>query len=412
MKSTTRTILYFVAAVLISAALAVTVTVTVMRSTQSDTVVLTQTQYDELSNLLVIQEIMEKIKTDALDGDVSDAVLIRGAAEGMLSAIQDNYGEYYSAEEYDEYLSRLNGEYSGIGVLVGQPDGIGAAILDVYEETPAEAAGLKTGDIITMVDGDGVANLQLEELASLVSRSAGEAVMLTIDRSGEIIEVSVISDVINVKRVHYYLYNEYTGYIRIDSFTGSCADEFNEAYKDLTERGMRSLVIDLRNNPGGSLSSVVDITDVLLGNSVIVSVMGNGADTERVYRSSGSAISIPLAVLVNENSASASEILAGAVQDNGAGVIVGITTYGKGTVQTTMRLSRNGGWLKLTTDAYYTPSGANINGVGITPDVTVDLPAELKLLPIDEIDQDADVQLWAALDEVRAQANERQSGAA
>ena len=169
---------------------------------------------------------------------------------------------------------------------------------------------------------------------------------------------------------------------------------------------MRSLVIDLRNNPGGSLTDVVSIADTLLGKGTIVSVRGRLEAEGKEYSSNAKGVEVPMAVLVNENSASASEILAAAVQDFEAGIVVGMTTYGKGVVQTTMQIEGNRAWLKLTTDAYYTPKGANIDGTGVTPDIEIDLPEELKGLAIDEIEQDDDAQLWAALDYVRALANE------
>ena len=211
---------------------------------------------------------------------------------------------------------------------------------------------------------------------------------------------------LNLSRVTSALFNQRTGYIRISMFTGNCATEFSEAIKDLTDRGMRSLVIDLRNNPGGSLSDVVSIADTLLGEGTIVSVRGRAESEGEVYKSNAKGVKVPIAVIVNENSASASEILAAAVQDFQAGAVVGMTTYGKGVVQTTKQIEGNRAWLKLTSDAYYTPNGANIDGVGVTPDIEIDLPEELKGLAIDQIEQDDDAQLWAALDYVRTLADE------
>lgn len=401
MKSLTRTILYFALAVLISASVAVALTITIMNSGDSDKVVLSADEYAEMNETRVFREIMDKIDSEALNGAVDHDVLIEYAANGMLEGIGDNYAAYYTAEEYEDYLSRINGEYNGIGVLVSQPDDVGAAVLDVYDDTPAMAAGIKTNDIITAVDGVSVAGMQLDELSAAINAEIDTAVELTLIRGEETLTVSVTSGAINIKRVEYALFNEYTGYIRIDMFTGNCVEEFNEAFKDLTERGMKSLVIDLRNNPGGSLSDVVDIADTLLGDCVIVTVQDRTGEDAKVYRSSGKALKVPLAIIVNGNSASASEILASAVQDNGAGVIVGMPTYGKGVVQTTMRLDSNGAWLKLTTDAYYTPNGTDLNGTGVTPDVEVDLPDDMQGTAITDLDQAEDAQLWAALNYVR-----------
>ena len=167
---------------------------------------------------------------------------------------------------------------------------------------------------------------------------------------------------------------------------------------------MRSLVIDIRDNPGGELGQVVSVADALMKEGVIVSVRGTDGQDE-VFRSDAKGINVPLAVLVNENSASASEILAAAVQDSGTGTIVGTKTYGKGVVQTTLQLQSNKGWVKLTTAAYYTPSGEYVDGTGVQPDIDIDLADNVKGLPVVRIDEDDDAQLWAALDEVREQAD-------
>ncbi len=322
----------------------------------------------------------------------------------MVISLGDPYSAYYTDEEYQSYLSNINGSYNGIGILIGQPDDTGAAILDVYDNTPAAESGILAGDIITAVDGASIKGMLLEELSAAVDRDAGQSIVLTILRGEESMDITLTCGSINIRRVEHFLYNQRTGYIRISMFTGNCAEEFKEAIKDLTDRGMKSLVIDLRNNPGGTLSDVVAVADALLGDCTIVSVRGKMDAEGEVYTSNKKGVIVPIAVIVNENSASASEILAAAVQENGAGVVIGMTTYGKGVVQTTERIQADGSWLKLTTDAYYTPTGRNINGSGVTPDIEVDLPEELKGTPIDQLDQEQDAQLWAALDYVREQA--------
>ncbi|HWR18911.1 MAG TPA: S41 family peptidase [Clostridia bacterium] len=405
MRSWQRTTLYFLAVILITAAVTAGVTVSIMNRNAPDTVVMSVEEYSKLREVLVFREIMDKIASEALHSDIDRKTLVETGARGMLSALNDTYAEYYTAEEYEAYLSRINGEYNGIGILVGQPDEIGAQVLDVYEDNPADIAGVQTGDIITAVDGKSMAGVQLDELVAAVDVAIGETVNLTILRGTQTLELPVTSAAINIKRVSYALFKEHTGYIRLDMFTGNCVDEFEEALRNLNERGMKSLVIDLRNNPGGSLDDVVEIADMLLGDCTIVSLKGNDSEDDRIFTSKGQPLKVPLAILVNENSASASEILAGAIQDNNAGMVVGMKTFGKGIVQTTMPLESNGSWLKMTTEEYFTPSGVNIHGVGITPDIIVDLPADMKGTPIDQINQEKDAQLWEALDYVRAEAN-------
>ncbi len=406
MKPKLRTALYFAGAVIIAALISAGVTMQLYNQSRKDVVTLTTEEYSSLTDIMALDEIIDDIESDSFYESPSREELITAAAKGMVSSINDPYAQYYTDEEYQEYLTSISGSYDGIGILIGQPTESGAEILDVYEDTPASEAGLQTGDIITAVDGQNTAEMELEEISTLVVNDGTKSVKLTIHREGEEdFTVEVTPARVNVKHVEHFLYNYHTGYIRISMFTGNCAEEFREAVKDLTDRNMTSLVIDLRNNPGGLLKDVVSIADTLLGECTIVTVK-DGDGSEEVYTSNKKGVSVPIAIIVNENSASASEILASAVQDNGAGVVVGMTTYGKGVVQNTRQITSNGAWLKMTVSAYYTPSGASIDGVGVVPDIEVDLPEEMKGTAIDELDQEQDAQLWAALDYVREQAGE------
>ena len=405
MKSQWRTALYFAAAIIITALVSSAVTMHIYNNKRGDEVMLPASEYAELTDVMALDEVMKSIDEYYYFEAPQREQLVKSAAYGMVASLNDPYSAYFTDEEYQRYLSSINGAYDGIGVLIGQPTEDGAEILDVYEDTSASEAGLLAGDFIVAVDGTGVSGLTLEEISTLIARGNGEAVKLTIKRGEESFDVDVVSGTVNIKRVEHFLYNHHTGYIRISMFSGNCAEEFREAIKDLTERRMTCLVIDLRNNPGGLLKDVVSIADTLLGECTIVTVRSNGGE-EEVYTSNKKGVSVPVAIIVNENSASASEILAAAVQDNEAGIIVGMPTFGKGIVQTTRRLESNGAWLKLTTSAYYTPSGKSINGTGVTPDLEVDLPEEMKSTPIDKLDQEQDAQLWAALDYVRELAGE------
>ncbi len=405
MKSQWRTALYFAAAIIITALVSSAVTMHIYNNKRGDEVMLPASEYAELTDVMALDEVMKSIDEYYYFEAPQREQLVKSAANGMVASLNDPYSAYFTDEEYQRYLSSINGAYDGIGVLIGQPTEDGAEILDVYEDTSASEAGLLAGDFIVAVDGTGVSGLTLEEISTLIARGNGEAVNLTIKRGEESFDVDVVSGTVNIKRVEHFLYNHHTGYIRISMFSGNCAEEFREAIKDLTERRMTCLVIDLRNNPGGLLKDVVSIADTLLGECTIVTVRSNGGE-EEVYTSNKKGVSVPVAIIVNENSASASEILAAAVQDNEAGIIVGMPTFGKGIVQTTRRLESNGAWLKLTTSAYYTPSGKSINGTGVTPDLEVDLPEEMKSTPIDKLDQEQDAQLWAALDYVRELAGE------
>ena len=406
MKAATKRILYFAAAVLISVFISAGATVFFMNRQRGDRVVLSSEEYQVLNKLFPLSELIKTVKTEHYGEQVSDARFLEGALKGAASCFGDPYARYFTEEEYSAYLTKLEGEYNGIGVIVGQPDSFGVPVLKVYAESPAQTSGLQIGDRIVSVDGILLLGLSLEEVELMFAGEKGSEVSLEIMRKEQKLELTIVRGIISTSRVDNKLFLQRSGYIRIDKFTGTAGEEFHEALRDLNERGMRSLIIDLRNNPGGELQQVVSIADALLGDCMIVAVKQANGD-EQIYRSDVKGIGVPLAVLVNENSASASEILAAAVKDNKAGIVVGKTTYGKGVVQTTLQLKSNGGWLKLTTAAYYTPNGYSVDGLGVQPDIDVDLAADIKDLPIDLIEQDDDAQLWAALDEVRALADER-----
>jgi len=408
MKQGVRTALYFVAAVVITAVISVAVTLTVINRGRGDRVVLDTGTYQSYQSLAPLLELKDTILKEHYGKAVTSDSLLEGALKGMIGSLDDPYARYYTEEEYKAYLEKLGGAYHGIGALVGQPDEKGVPVLKVYEDSPAQKAGILDGDIITAVDGNTLANLTMEEVEAFFGGKDGTTVHLDILRNGAPQTMDVTRGQGVVNRVTHKLLNQRTGYIRIDQFTGTARDEFTEALRDLTDKSMRCLVLDLRDDPGGELSQVVAIADELLPEGVIVTVRSTDGKAD-VYKSDAKCVTVPMAVLVNENSASASEILAAAIQDSGAGTVVGTKTYGKGVVQTTAELASNGGWVKLTTAAYFTPGGANVDGRGVQPDIEVDLAENIKGKPISEIDTDDDAQLWAALDEVRDQADAQSS---
>lgn len=405
MKSLKRTILYYAAAIISAALISSAVTILLIRNGQKDSVILTVDEYSQIRDAVALQEIADVIDAQYYGDKPSREELINQAARGMVASLGDPYSEYFTEEEYNAYISNMNGQYSGIGILLSQPNETGAVVMDVYEGNPAAEAGIATGDVITHVGGKSVVGMTMDELTNEIWGEDGTELELSVLRDAEQLTFTVTRGPVNVKRVDSRLFNEKTGYIRIDMFTGNCVTEFEEALRDLTDRGMRSLLIDLRNNPGGSLDAVVSIADMVLQSGTIVSIRHGDDDQGSVYTSDAKGVNVPIAVLVNGNSASASEILAGAVQDLEAGVVVGMPTFGKGIVQTSLRINANQAWLKLTTDAYYTPNGSNIHGIGIMPDIEVDLDPEFDNVPISQIPQDEDAQLWAALDYIREQAN-------
>lgn len=327
---------------------------------------------------------------DEVDADA----LVEGIYSGYASALGDPYTEYYDKEEAQALLENTNGEFSGIGATLTQASGdTGVTIVNVYKDSPADKAGLKAGDILYQVDDHEVAGEDLETVVSWVKGETGTEVTLKVRRGGEELTVTAVRDTIEVQTVEYEMKEDNIGYLSVSEFDKVTYDQFSEALDSLEEQGMEGLVIDLRNNPGGNLDTVTDMLRLLLPKGTIVSIKDKDGNTEELTCDGEHEFTKPLAVLVNQYSASASEIFSGAVQDYGTGQIVGVTTYGKGVVQQLTDLG-DGTYLKLTIAEYYTPSGRSINGIGVEPDVEVEYK-------YDENDPDADNQLDRAIEVVR-----------
>ena len=351
----------------------------------------------------VITDLLHGIEQYHFGETPSSKELIDKSAHALVDAMGDPYAAYFTKKEYDDYRSSFNGNYYGIGITITAPDGTGARIHRVYEGAYAEAAGLKSGDLVIKVNGIDIRNMSSDELVSLIKGEEGSTVDITFIRGEQEITTTVTRGEVYVKRVDRFMLDGDIGYLYLSSFTGNALEEFKEALDFFEENGARSMIVDLRDDPGGSLYTVVDICDLLLPECTIVSMQGKTTDPTEYYKSDKSMNDIPFVVLVNEYSASASEIFAGAMQDHGRAKIIGTKTYGKGVVQTTLTLNGDNGYLKMTTDAYYTPNGTNLGGTGITPDIEVQLAeeymgADIYTLVTDYAEFDA--QLQAAIAEL------------
>ena len=276
-------------------------------------------------------------------------------------------------------------------------DGSGVTVVNVYKDSPAEKAGLQDGDVLYQVDGRDVSGQDLETVVSWVKGEKGTDVTLSVLRDGETIETVATRDTIEVQTVESKMMEDNIGYISVSEFDEVTYDQFSEALSSLENQGMEGLVIDLRNNPGGNLDTVTDMLRLLLPEGTIVSIRDKNGNTEEITCDGENKFTKPLAVLVNQYSASASEIFSGAVQDYGIGQIVGVTTYGKGVVQQLIDLE-DGTYLKVTIAEYYTPSGRSINGTGVEPDVQAEYEYNSE-------DPQADNQLEAAVETVKAEMN-------
>ena len=296
--------------------------------------------------------------------------LIDGAIDGMVASLDDPHSVYMPPSMFKELRQHTEGSFGGIGVTMGFKDNI-VRIISVLEGTPGETAGLRAGDEILAVDGTPTSTLQNEEVALRIRGEAGTQVVLRILRDGTEQDYTITRDVIQVPSVRGMMVEGTTmGYIRIGSFAEHTGDEFTSEMNRLAGSGMTSLIIDLRANPGGLITSCVAVAEQVVPAGTIVSVIDRDGG-EEVYRSSLAARKYPIVVLIDENSASASEILAGALQDTGAGTIIGTTSYGKGSVQAVLPLFHEDG-LKLTIAKYVTPNGRSIDGTGITPDIVIE----------------------------------------
>ena len=321
---------------------------------------------------------------------------MEGIYSGYAAALGDPYTEYYDEEETAALMESTSGEFSGIGASMTQnTDGPGAVITTVYEDSPAAEAGLQEGDVISKVDGTDVSGMDLDSIVSLIKGEKGTEVTITVLRGGEEVEVTAVRDTIQVQTVEYNMMEDQIGYISVSEFDDVTYDQFKNALETLEGEGMEGLVIDLRNNPGGNLSTVTDMLKLLLPEGTIVSITDKNGDTEEVTCDGSNEFTKPLAVLVNQYSASASEVFSGAIQDYGIGSIVGVTTYGKGVVQQLIDLG-DGTCLKVTIAEYYTPSGRSINGVGVKPDVEAEYVYDAE-------NPEADNQLETAVETVMAE---------
>ena len=301
--------------------------------------------------------------------EVDDSQLMDGAITGMVQSLGDPHSIYLQADMYQELKAHTEGEFGGIGVTMGFKDNK-VTIISVLPDTPGEKAGLKAGDEILAVDGTPVSEMQSEEVAMHIRGEVGTHVTLTISRDGSESDYDIERATIKIETAKGKMLADGMGYIRIASFSENTDKEFEAAYKELEAQGMKGLIIDLRENPGGLLTSCVNIANMVVPKGPIVSVVERDGSKE-VHESKLEEEKYPIVVLIDGNSASASEILAGALQDTGAATIVGTKSYGKGSVQVVMPMFHKDA-LKLTIAKYYTPNGRCIDGIGIEPDVEVD----------------------------------------
>ena len=331
-------------------------------------------------------------------GDVDETDLSEGVYKGYIEGLGDPYSVYYDEEETKQMSESLSGEFGGVGALMSQDRETGViTVLQVYDGSPAQEAGMRDGDTLYKVEGEEVTGEDLSDVVSKVKGEKGTQVTLTVLRAdtGDEEELTITRDTIEAQTVSHEMKENNVGYIRITEFDTVTYEQYKEALEDLEDQGMERLIVDLRSNPGGNLDTVCDILDLMLPEGLIVYTEDKNGEREEYTSDEENQFDKPLVVMMNGYSASASEIFAGAIQDYGLGQIVGTQSYGKGVVQSVFDL-QDGTSVKLTIAEYFTPNGRSIDGEGITPDVEVEYQ-------YDENNPDADNQLEKAMEVVAQQ---------
>lgn len=327
-------------------------------------------------------------------GDVDDETAKDNIYKAYLSSYGDKYTMYYTADEYKALKESTNGKFYGIGAVCQLSGEGGVLLVDVYDNGAGYQAGLRSGDRVVNVDGRDITDMELSSAVALIKGDKGTSVTLEVIRGTERLTFSAVRDAVEAKTVSYTLLDNNIGYLSISQFEEVTTKQFKAAVEDLQSQGMKGLVINIRNNPGGLLDTVVGMLKYMLPDGLIVYTEDKQGNRKEYKGQDNDEFNLPLAVIVNGNSASASEIFAGAIQDYGKGTIIGTQTYGKGIVQTVKPLT-DGSAIKFTIAKYFTPKGQDIHGKGVTPDMVVEY----------DTDADVDTQLDAAIKNVEAQIN-------
>lgn len=338
-----------------------------------DTVTIPKAQYEkykQFDKLLEMQEIAEYYFYEEVDS----AKLAEGAAMGLLTGLDDPYSFYYTPEDYKELWEDDEGEYAGVGIQISGNYATGICTVSrVFDNGPAREAGVHKGDILYKVEDLYVDAFSLQDAVDIMRGTPGTDVNVTFLRNGEEISFVLTRAQINVNRVDAMMLDEEIGYIALYEFAGDCAAKFETALNDVVSQGARGVIIDLRDNPGGWVDDAETIGDMFLDKGTLCYLQYRDG-TREYYHTKNGKTDVQLVLLLNENSASSSEILAGALKDRANATIVGVQSYGKGIVQSVLPISNDGSGMQLTIAQYYTPSGNKVHKIGITPDVEIALP--------------------------------------
>lgn len=331
----------------------------------------------------------------------TDDRLERGAIEGMLGALEDPYTAYFDPEEYAELMADIDETYSGVGIRVEWSDEGYVTVVAPIPGSPGAEAGLRSGDRIVAVDGEPLTGLTLEQSVGRIKGPTGTPVTLTVERGQERFDITVVRATIETPTVEWAMIAPDIGYVRLWEFNKGISTRLANAVEALRQEGAQGLVLDLRQNPGGLMDEAIKVADYLLPEGDIVRYEPRFAEPY-TYRAKGKGLDLPFVVLIDQFSASASEIVAGAIKDRGAAPLIGVKTFGKGIIQSILPLS-NGGGLKVTSARYLTPSGLDIHQVGIEPDIVIEAAPGEPHMPEAARDPERNRQMAKAVEELRAE---------
>ncbi len=367
--------------------------------TRRSTITIDREEYDRLQKYQKLDEVMQYIKAYYYKEPDADKMLDY-AVQGMLAALGDPYTFYYDAKSWSDMWAEEEGEYTGIGIqLLGNYTDQTVKITRVFRDTPAEAVGMRKNDILIRVDDIEVTTETMDAAVNTMRGEVGGTVQVEVLRGEEHVTFDITRSAIHINNVDYLMMENNVGYVVLYQFsTDTLVNDFNAAMNALEKQGATSIILDLRDNPGGWVDDAVKVADRFLDSKLVVySKMRFSSETDPQYTRSGSD-NIPLVVLVNENSASSSEILTGALQDHNRATIIGTQTFGKGIMQYVLGLSDNKTGIQLTYCEYFTPKGRQVHEVGITPDIVVEMPEDMNYATLELGDMN-DPQLRAAWDE-------------
>lgn len=338
-----------------------------------DTVTISRELYEQYQKLDSLLEMMDVVDAYYYQ-DANEQDMLDGAASGLLYGLGDPYTFYYTAEDYAELWEEDEGNYAGVGIQISGSYLTGdCTISRVFDNSPAREAGIHKGDILRKVDDLDVTVYTLNDAVDIMRGHPGEPVTLVVERNGEELTFTVNRAQVNVNWVESGMLTEDVGYIRLYEFSGDCATQVDAALADIVAKGARGLILDLRDNPGGWMSDAVSIADHFLDEGTVCYLEYKDGTREYEYSKDGKE-NLELVILMNEFSASSSEILAGALQDRAGATVVGVQSYGKGVVQYVLPVGSEGAGMQVTVAQYFTPNGNTVHGIGITPDVEAALP--------------------------------------